>query len=176
MDRRMIRTLKALSEALVRLMNKQEWGRISVQNICDEADVARSTFYAHFENKQELLNHCFATLEIELLQANHSHHANETLSFLPELLDHIKATRAIFNVTANTETGTIIFGRFRLMIETLVEKELGDSEKVTPHHIVFLSGGIFAVLERWSRAGCREPVEAMLTTIRDIFSRQSFNK
>ena len=56
-DRRSLRSRRLLWEALLALLQKDDWAEISVQMICDRADVARSTFYAHFQTKQDLLEH-----------------------------------------------------------------------------------------------------------------------
>lgn len=54
-DRRIIRTKNMLSEALIGLMLEKEYDAITIQDIIDKANVGRSTFYAHFESKEQLL-------------------------------------------------------------------------------------------------------------------------
>jgi AcrR family transcriptional regulator len=54
-DRRSQRTQKLLSEALIALMLEKRYDRITVQDIIDRANVGRSTFYAHFLDKEDLL-------------------------------------------------------------------------------------------------------------------------
>ncbi|RDI46283.1 TetR/AcrR family transcriptional regulator [Nocardia mexicana] len=54
-DRRVRRTRLALHQALIGLMLERGYARVTVQDILDRADVGRSTFYAHFQNKDDLL-------------------------------------------------------------------------------------------------------------------------
>jgi hypothetical protein len=54
-DRRIRRSQKSLHEALLSLVLEKNYDSITVQEILDRADVGRSTFYAHFEGKDELL-------------------------------------------------------------------------------------------------------------------------
>ncbi|MBC8507419.1 MAG: TetR/AcrR family transcriptional regulator [Anaerolineales bacterium] len=54
-DRRIQRTQEALRNALVELILEKGYPKITVQNIIDRANVGRSTFYAHFLDKDDLL-------------------------------------------------------------------------------------------------------------------------
>jgi AcrR family transcriptional regulator len=53
-DRRAHRTRKSLRDALVGLMLEKRFDDITVQDILDRADVGRSTFYAHYRDKEDL--------------------------------------------------------------------------------------------------------------------------
>ena len=54
-DARTARTYRALSTALVDLMQSREFDAITVQDLLDRADVGRATFYSHFRNKDDFL-------------------------------------------------------------------------------------------------------------------------
>ncbi|MCX0274168.1 TetR/AcrR family transcriptional regulator [Nocardia zapadnayensis] len=54
-DRRVHRTRKALHRALIELMMERPYGRITVSNVIARADIGRSTFYAHYRDKDDLL-------------------------------------------------------------------------------------------------------------------------
>ena len=54
-DPRVRRTHEALREALVELTLEQGYGRTKVREVLERAEVARSTFYAHFEGKFDLM-------------------------------------------------------------------------------------------------------------------------
>lgn len=54
-DRRVRRTRDNLHRALIELMIERGYDRVTVSDIIDRADVGRSTFYAHYRDKDELL-------------------------------------------------------------------------------------------------------------------------
>ncbi|KAF0845629.1 TetR/AcrR family transcriptional regulator [Nocardia caishijiensis] len=54
-DRRVRRTRDALHRALIELMIERGYERVTVSDIIERADVGRSTFYAHYRDKDDLL-------------------------------------------------------------------------------------------------------------------------
>ena len=54
-DRRILRSRDLMFRALADLVLEKNYDQITVQDILDRADVGRSTFYAHFRGKDDLL-------------------------------------------------------------------------------------------------------------------------
>jgi AcrR family transcriptional regulator len=54
-DRRIAKTRHALREALMALIAERGYEHITVQDITERADLARTTFYLHFSDKDDLL-------------------------------------------------------------------------------------------------------------------------
>lgn len=69
-DRRVRRTKQLLGTALLSLIVEKSYDKITVQDLIDRADVGRSTFYAHYETKDDLLiaglDHLTADIELHL--------------------------------------------------------------------------------------------------------------
>jgi len=57
MDRRVRRSLERISRAFGQLIQEKPIDSITVQDIAERADINRSTFYQHFEDKYALLDH-----------------------------------------------------------------------------------------------------------------------
>ncbi len=63
LDRRVQKTRKLLQDALVELVAEKGYELVSIQEILDKANVGRSTFYAHFEDKEQLLHSILERLD-----------------------------------------------------------------------------------------------------------------
>jgi AcrR family transcriptional regulator len=65
-DRRVRRTRELLRRALLSLIQEQGYDRITVQDILERADIGRSTFYAHYRDKDDLLRAGFEDIRAAL--------------------------------------------------------------------------------------------------------------
>jgi AcrR family transcriptional regulator len=67
-DRRVSRTRNALREALLSLIEEQDYSTITVEEITARANIGRTTFYLHYRDKEDLLLEELADLMQELTQ------------------------------------------------------------------------------------------------------------
>ena len=65
-DRRIRRTRRALTDALISLTSEHPYRSIQVRDITDRADVGYATFYRHYESKDDLMLAIFAEISVEL--------------------------------------------------------------------------------------------------------------
>ncbi len=68
-DLRIVKTRKALADALFELLNKKSFDEIKVVDICEAAMVHRTTFYKHFEDKYHLLTYVINDIINELTES-----------------------------------------------------------------------------------------------------------
>ncbi len=68
-DPRTTRTRKLLRQALIQLLPRKKFNSISVQDIAECATLNRATFYAHFKDKNALVNHCLGELFEETVKS-----------------------------------------------------------------------------------------------------------
>ena len=77
MDRRQKRTRKAIFIAFNELLSKKAYDKITVQEIISAADIGRTTFYAHFDTKEALLEALCEDLFLHIKDSiNHLPHAH----------------------------------------------------------------------------------------------------
>ncbi|HYN87660.1 MAG TPA: TetR/AcrR family transcriptional regulator [Ardenticatenaceae bacterium] len=97
-DRRSQRTRQMLGAALVELMLRKRYDDITVQDIIDEANVGRSTFYAHYLDKDDLLVSGFTRVLDALTQhIDRQERANESgMPGLTPFFEHVQAHRHLY--------------------------------------------------------------------------------
>src|SRR6478736_6489200 len=99
-DRRSRRTRRMLGEALVALMLEKRYDTITVQEIINRANIGRSTFYAHYMDKEDLLQNEVAELVARLAgHMDQSAGRTEGNRIIPslELLRHICESHALIH-------------------------------------------------------------------------------
>ena len=62
-DRRTKRTEKLIQEAFFELLKTTPADKITVRQICEQADINRSTFYDHYEDYPSFLSKLFGLLQ-----------------------------------------------------------------------------------------------------------------
>ena len=126
-DRRVQRTRRALREALVALILERGWEGFSVQDVCDRADVARSTFYTHFADKEELVGGGFEDLRRGLrAQLAAAAASRAAARFSRGLIEHAHEQRRLFLAVVGKRSGHLVQRRFRELVLGLVREDLAD--------------------------------------------------
>lgn len=58
-DIRVLKTKKNIEDTFLQLIKEKSFVDITIKDICDEAMISRSTFYAHYKDKYDLLEYFF---------------------------------------------------------------------------------------------------------------------
>ncbi len=113
-DRRIGRTRKLMHEALMALIVEKGYESVTVQDILDRADVGRSTFYAHYRDKDELLLSGFDQLRTLFEQQQQSLLAmkhggkDPAFNFILELFRHTSQHHKLYKAIVGKQSGEMI--------------------------------------------------------------------
>jgi len=153
-DRRVQRTRRALRDALVSLILERGWDGFGVQELCDRADVGRSTFYTHFADKEELVAGNFEDLRRALRAqlAASGESAAPPLAFARGLIQHGHEHRRLFLAIVGKRSGQVVQRRFRELVLDLVREDLGRLLAAGPRRdaVIAFIAGAFLELLTWS--------------------------
>jgi len=149
-DRRVRRTRRQLRDALVALTLERGWDAVSVRDVCERADVGRSTFYVHFADKENLLLSGFDDLHAALEHVRRERHG--AFDFIEPLALHAQENRRIMQALVGRQSGKQVEWRFRDVLSSLVEAEL-EALKVKKSErkaaARFIAGGMAELLLHW---------------------------
>lgn len=124
-DRRSQRTQKLLHDALISLMLEKRYDRITVQDIIDRANIGRSTFYAHFLDKEDLLINSINTM-LDYLHQSHDSGAAENQRILPvvELFSHIQEQHRLFEALMRGKSIDLFLEKIQAFWNIKIEEHL----------------------------------------------------
>jgi AcrR family transcriptional regulator len=126
LDRRVLRTRRALRDALVALLHERAWDDIAVADVCARADVGRSTFYLHFGDKEELLVGGFGELAAAIRAAVAAEPVPPGVGIPSSrrLVEHALENRRLFRALVGRRTGQVVVRHFRELVLALVQEDL----------------------------------------------------
>ncbi|MEO6096991.1 MAG: TetR/AcrR family transcriptional regulator, partial [Fibrobacteria bacterium] len=115
-DRRIQKTKKILSEALIALILEKGYEKVTIKDIIDKANVGRSTFYSHYESKDQLLLAGPQNLGVRIFGDGGPNPMgagkNQALDFLP-LFRHAAENLALSKAMIGRKSGEIFNGHLQ---------------------------------------------------------------
>ena len=173
-DRRVRRTFQLLRDAFTVLLLERGYEAIKVQDIIDKADVARSTFYTHFLNKEDLL---LGELGIFSSALNHSEQGNFTEDedeegkfILPTraLFRHVQAQSRIYKAMVGGPGWDLVIKTFHNHLDCGIQKRIKQyikDEKALsvplPVLTDSLTGALITLIKWWLDHDMPYPPERM---------------
>ena len=156
MDRRQRKTKNAIFQAFTELLERKAYSALTVQEIIDEADISRSTFYAHFETKDDLLKalcrdifeHVFSD---EIISEEH-HDFSDRESFqdhITHILCHLQEKQQSIKGIFSGECGEIFMGYLREYMYQVFDRSLSDIEGIPREYRLNHAVSSFAETVRW---------------------------
>lgn len=126
MDRRQKKTREAIFRAFTELLKHEAYAKISVQEIIDLADIGRTTFYAHFETKDDLLrslcSEIFEHVFSEDLGKEKNHdfsESHDTKAKITHILYHLQDHMDYLPGILSGESGEIFMSYFKIYLKEL---------------------------------------------------------
>lgn len=128
MDRRQKKTRDAIFSAFMQLLSKKSYNKMTVQDIIDTANVGRTTFYAHFPTKDDVLIEMCTDLFDHVFEDDLSPEGTHDFSFIeqtPEailthILYHLRDSERNIAVMLSSESGELFVNFFKRYLDKLV--------------------------------------------------------
>ena len=151
-DRRSQRTRRLLSEALVQLIREKDYNAITVSDIIERANVGRSTFYAHYRDKDDLF---LGELDRVIEVLSQRIPGQEEMPYFPSLglLRHVGEEYELYKALVWTPGIDLLVKHLQKSLSQRVERGLEKSGQVyelpLPVLANFITGSFLTLLKWW---------------------------
>jgi len=155
-DLRVRRTRKWLQEALLSLMLKKPFTRISIAEITDQAQVSRPTFYLHYRNKEEVLE--------DYLDSMYKNFMDDMQPYLDSIIQGKMAVK-FFEQIANqavflrslieSEVSNLVMNKLHKYCYDVIKQSLDQAPypsmegTIWDYVIASIAGSVYAMSIRW---------------------------
>lgn len=188
-DRRIQRTRDLLQKSLIELINERSYDSITIQEIVDRANVARTTFYVHYNSKDELFMSCHESIVSDFqfgprhLLSREELLSPEAPSGMLSAFRHLEEARALMYPIFQGKDGPLILRRIRdgstQDIEASLRAAFAEADSAIPLDVLanYLAGARIALVQWWLEKRQPYSLESMAQTfhrlqraaIRDAF-------
>lgn len=184
-------TAVRFDKALLSLLEKKPFEYITISEICEKAEVNRSTFYLHYENTSDLLKETsgyvidrfmsYFDIDTENIDTKFTRCQLEELNFITgkymhPYLSFIKENQRVFvAVLSHPQTfdSNAVFRRLFDNIFVPILDRFDYPRDEQNYVMMFYLNGITAIITEWLKDGCKKSIEEISSIIHYcIYGRQ----
>ena len=152
---------RQIANALLRLLDEQPYGTISVSTICKQADVSRQTFYSLFQSKENVItfalrNDCCYAPAVKEDACSHSFQ-QICGGFSRYIISHA----GILEVLSRHDLMPLLRGMLREDFSVCLSPDGQCCRALQPYLIDYLAAGITSIAETYIRTGRSASPEAL---------------
>lgn len=153
-DPRVERTTRALGRALIELIQEHDFEEITVQNILDRSGVGRASFYAHFRNKEDVLQTQYEGVFVEFeRRLSRAESANRRRLFpVAEFAEHVAEMRALRQGLRASGRDKELWQTALDYVAAIIEKRLAENDAMPARRRLssrMLAGALIESLQWW---------------------------
>ncbi len=164
-DRRTRKTRQILRDTLLKLLKQKRYEDISVQDIIAQADVARSTFYVHYVDKDDLLTGRHGIFAENLGEQMLAHAGESASAFSSRTwFYHIQAQGDILKVLAKDSAMELAMKTLRGIIHDSIQEGMQahkDASMPLSLLVDYLTDTLMTLIKWWFKDGMRYTPEQM---------------
>ena len=160
-----------IQNAFISFLMTKDLHEITVSDICKDANINRSTFYANFSDIYELSEKIIENLHDDLILLYHDEIIkSEYKSNYLKLFNHIKDNQSLYKVYFKLEKDRTNHKWF--YYNESIAEEFFQNEHVD-YHAEFFRNGFNSLIKMWLFNGCRETPEELEYILETEYSGRS---
>jgi len=146
-----------LKESLIKLLDKKDISKISIKEICEDADINRATFYAHYSDQYDLLrkieNELLHNINAHLAEINEEINNMNAILMAEKIFEYIKENAKLCKLLLS-ERGDFNFQKQVMMLvyDTIIS-QLTDNNMLTKEDAEYVYSftitGCIGIVQKW---------------------------
>lgn len=150
MDKRIRKTQKALKQTILNLLQEKQIEEITVTDICEESEIVRRTFYAHYTDKYDLIEHIMDDYISDFIEICHF---KENVDFKLgniKWFQYLYENREVFNTLFKSSISSLFNRKLENIINEQIKiklrKELINNNLSKKTLLKFLTSAVLGVM------------------------------
>lgn len=167
------RTDKIIRNSFITILSTKPIGKITVQDLCREADINRATFYRYYKDIYELMEAVsedfFRTLFTDIAekskQQKNRNPKDAIRIYVADALDIIKEQKQLCKVLLINDADSTFT---KHLMDSICEICMADMEQVTDYmhlQLIYMANGILSVNKEWLSEDCRTDKKTIAAVI-----------
>lgn len=153
-----------IAEALILLMKKKDYNKITNKEITDKAGLSHITIYRNFKNKDEILKYYLDEITNEFIKNKKVNYSPDNFrDYLITLFTHLKEKEDIGILLYKANCIHYIKDEFD---KIFFNKATSRKEQ---YNYYFISGGLYNIYYNWIISGCKESPTEMADMFMDFY-------
>lgn len=169
-----------MKSAMLKLMARTPFEKITVKEICANAGVNRGTFYCHYRDIYQMLEEIEEHLSNELIEISSNWNIcpeEVTADFFIPYIRFMKDHQYFYRIALSNRKSLPIKKSFRPLWERIVRlcgrKALAGEEDLV-YFFIYFQAGVTMVLQQWLETGCEKSEEEMAAILAQCVPRGLF--
>ena len=163
-DRRVKYTKMVLKESLINLLEKKDISQITIKEICEDADINRTTFYAHYSDQYDLLrkieNELLDNINTHLAEFDHINNDMNAVLIAEKIFEYLEENAKLCKLLLS-ERGDFNFQkRLMMLVYNKIITEITVNNQITKEDAEyvysFTISGSVGVVQKWLDEGMKK--------------------
>ncbi|MDD2484626.1 MAG: TetR/AcrR family transcriptional regulator C-terminal domain-containing protein [Eubacteriales bacterium] len=165
MDRRVKYTIMMIKKSFISILKEKPIAKITIKQICEEADINRATFYAHFKDQYDLLQQIedgfLEDIKLHLASIAYSATERESVSALERIIGYIKENAEVCSLLLSDRGNLDFHKRIMMIAQTQFIAELKQKKELSAEDaeyiFLFITVGSVGITQKWIVDGMKRP-------------------
>lgn len=161
-------------QALFKLMNENEYDKISVIDIVNKAGVGRATFYRHFKKKEDIIIYFFEHNRKDFIANQHYYPRckEDYIAIVKDSLYKFKEKKEVFKLLRKAHLESLYLDYLNQNYLALFSKDYPNKHPFEP---LIYSGMLFNISIAWLDHDCQEDINELAFLIVDKIYKNDKN-